>query len=236
MRWLPYTQAPGTLQMATDTVLLDGLRWGFSPPTLRFYGWSPPALSLGYHQPVDPRWQEVPIVRRPTGGRAVWHADELTYALTVTSGTQTVTQSYLYLSEFLLTGAAHLGIQLSHGEAGRGYIHNPSCFGTATRADLVWQGRKLIGSAQARRGGAILQHGSILLEPDYARLDTLFGPQSADRVVGLRAIQPAVSVPEVMTALSAALEKVAGVHLVSGELNAWEQISIAQVDELCRVH
>jgi lipoate-protein ligase A len=82
---------------------------------------------------------------------------------------------YEYISEFLIQGFAKLGINLSYGKAGRGYIHNPSCFSTATNADLVIaDGRKLIGSAQVYRHNSVLQHGSISINPNYQLLRELF--------------------------------------------------------------
>ena len=106
------------------------------------------------------------LVRRPTGGRAVLHQGDLTYSV-VTSGVRGNTlEIYAKICEFLIQGWRSLGIELYYGQAGRGYIHNPNCFGTATGADLVLaDGSKLIGSAQLRRGDAVLQHGSIRLNP-----------------------------------------------------------------------
>jgi lipoate-protein ligase A len=107
------------------------------------------------------------LVRRPTGGRAVLHQGDLTYSV-VTSGIRGNTlEIYAKICEFLIQGWRSLGIELYYGQAGRGYIHNPNCFGTATGADLVLaDGSKLIGSAQLRKGDAVLQHGSIRLNPD----------------------------------------------------------------------
>ncbi|MBE9179837.1 lipoate--protein ligase family protein [Oculatella sp. LEGE 06141] len=161
--------------MQLDRWLFEQHCLGLHPPTLRFYRWSPIAISLGYHQRRYPeRWQHltwkgepIDLVRRPTGGRAVLHQGELTYAV-VTSGIGgNRMQAYQTLCEFLIAGCRSLGIQLQFGQAGRGYIHNPNCFGTATTADLVLpDGTKIIGSAQLRRGDAILQHGSIQLSLD----------------------------------------------------------------------
>lgn len=161
--------------MALDEWLLEQHRLGSHPPTLRFYTWSPIAISLGYHQHRYPlfwetlTWQEQPIdlVRRPSGGRAVLHQGDLTYAVIISGMRGTRMQAYQAICEFLIQGWRSIGINLLYGDAGRGYIHNPNCFGTATAADLVTlEGAKLIGSAQLRRQGAILQHGSMQLYPD----------------------------------------------------------------------
>ncbi len=185
-RLIPLLEAPGRVQMAIDRWLLEQHQLGLHPSTLRFYTWSPPAISLGYHQSSWPEyWQHltclgapVELVRRPTGGRAVLHQGDLTYAV-VTSGLNgNSVQVYHKICEFLIQGWRSLGVELHYGSAGRGYIHNLSCFSTATGADLVLaDGTKLIGSAQHRRGGAILQHGSIRLEPDAELFTQVFGAE-----------------------------------------------------------
>ncbi len=185
-RLIPLLEAPGRVQMAIDRWLLEQHQLGLHPSTLRFYTWSPPAISLGYHQSSWPEyWQQmtcfgapVELVRRPTGGRAVLHQGDLTYAVVTSGLTGNPVQVYHKICEFLIQGWRSLGVELHYGSAGRGYIHNPSCFSTATGADLVLaDGTKLIGSAQHRRGGAILQHGSIRLEPDAELFTQVFGAE-----------------------------------------------------------
>ncbi len=148
--------------MAIDTWLFEQYCEGSQPPILRFYTWEPAAISLGYHQSRYPaewqdlRWQGrlLDIVRRPSGGRAVLHQGDLTYAV-ITSGMGNRMQAYRSICEFLIQGWRSLNVSLDYGQPGRGYIHNPNCFGTATAADLVTPGgTKLIGSAQQRRGTA----------------------------------------------------------------------------------
>ena len=170
--------------MAVDRWLFDQHSRGLHPPTLRFYTWEPVAISLGYHQRHYPaHWSElswegqaIALVRRPTGGRAVLHQGDLTYAIVTSGLPPSRRQSYEYLCEFLIQGWRSLGVELTYGHAGRGYIHNPNCFGSATAADLVTPtGAKLIGSAQARRGDVVLQHGSMRLEPNAALFQLVFG-------------------------------------------------------------
>ncbi|MEA5550014.1 biotin/lipoate A/B protein ligase family protein [Anabaena cylindrica UHCC 0172] len=183
-RLIPLIATTGNLQMAIDHWLLEQHESGNNPSTLRFYTWSPAAISLGYHQKQYPEywqnlnWQgeKLDLVRRPSGGRAVLHQGDLTYAV-VTSGMMgNRLQVYGKICEFLIAGWRSLGVDLNYGQAGRGYIHNPNCFGTATGADLILaDGSKLIGSAQLRRGEAILQHGSIQLNPDADLFKQVFG-------------------------------------------------------------
>jgi lipoate-protein ligase A len=186
-RLIPLLEASGDVQMAIDKWLLEQHKSGQHPPTLRFYTWSPPAISLGYHQrQYPPFWQnliwkrkKLDLVRRPTGGRAVLHQGDLTYAVITSGITGTRFQAYEKICQFLIQGWRSLGVELSYGTAGRGYIHNPNCFGTATSADLVLSnGYKLIGSAQLRTGEVILQHGSIRLQPDAELFTQVFGEES----------------------------------------------------------
>ena len=183
-RLIPLLRTSGQIQMKIDQWLLEQHRLGSHPPVLRFYIWESPTISLGYHQRRWPAswqhltWQEMPIplVRRPTGGRAVLHQGDLTYMVITSELGGKRLEIYQAICEFLIEGWRSLGINLHYGTAGQGYIHNPSCFATATGADLVTaEGYKLIGSAQLRRGKAILQHGSIRLEPDVQLFTQVFG-------------------------------------------------------------
>lgn len=183
-RVIPLLSASGSLQMAIDRWLLEQHQAGKIKPTLRFYTWEPAAISLGYHQRRWPEfWQQlsfggfpVELVRRPSGGRAVLHQGDLTYAVVASGFAGSRLKVYQNICEFLIQGWRKIGLDLHYGEAGRNYIHNPNCFGTATGADLVTSdGCKLIGSAQLRRGDAILQHGSMRLQPDCDLFHQVFG-------------------------------------------------------------
>lgn len=183
-RLIPLIVASGPVQMAIDRWLLEQHELGLQPSILRFYTWSPVAISLGYHQHHYPdfwsalTWQgaAIDLVKRPSGGRAVLHQGDLTYAVITSGLAPHRQQAYQQICQFLMAGWQSLGITLQYGRAGRGYIHNPNCFGTATAADLVLpDGAKLIGSAQLRRGEAILQHGSMRLNPEADLFRQVFG-------------------------------------------------------------
>jgi lipoate-protein ligase A len=191
-RFIPLLKASGNLQMAIDAWLLTQHSQGKHPPTLRFYTWEPVAISLGYHQRHwPPTWQNltwrgkpVELVRRPTGGRAVLHQGDLTYGVVTSGLSQRRLEAYQSLCQFLIVGWRTLGFELDYGSAGRGYIHNPNCFATATGADLILSdGYKLIGSAQLRRNGAILQQGSMRLEPDAELHQQVFGVECLPSIV-----------------------------------------------------
>ncbi|QDL12270.1 lipoate--protein ligase family protein [Brasilonema octagenarum UFV-E1] len=220
--------------MAIDSWLLKQHQSGH-PPALRFYTWSPPAISLGYHQHKYPEhwqhlvWQgeKVDLVRRPTGGRAVLHQGDLTYAVVTSDVTSGIVgsrvQVYQKICEFLIQGWRSLGIELQYGTAGRGYIHNPNCFGTATGADLILpDGTKLIGSAQLRRGGAILQHGSMRLHPSAELFTQVFGTESFSPVH----FPQNLDIEKIIAALIAAAEDCFGMELKVQPISEseWEAI------------
>ena len=173
--------------MAIDRWLLEQHLLGNHPPTLRFYIWSSPTISLGYHQKRYPQhWEDLTwegrkldLVRRPTGGRGVLHQGDLTYAVIASGFVGSRIEAYKTICEFLIQGWRNLGLDLHYGTAGRGYINNPDCFGTATSADLVLPNNaKFIGSAQLRKGNVILQHGSIRLQPKAELFAQVFGTDS----------------------------------------------------------
>jgi lipoate-protein ligase A len=164
--------------MAIDRWMLQQLLAG-GPPMLRLYRWSVPALSLGRHQQRWPApWRDEPLVlvRRPSGGRAVLHAGELTYALVFRPPTRDREAVYRHCCQWLQQALANAGEPLQFGQASpAAAAQRSSCFATATAADLVTaRGAKRIGSAQLWHGPALLQHGSLLLDPPAALWQRLF--------------------------------------------------------------
>lgn len=234
-RLIPLLRTSGQVQMAIDRWLLEQHQAGKQPSALRFYTWVSPTISLGYHQRRWPAfWQQltwednpVPLVRRPTGGRAVLHQGDLTY-MVVTSGlTGKRLEIYQRICEFLIEGWRSLGITLHYGSAGRDYAHNPSCFGTATGADLVSaEGYKLIGSAQLQRKNAILQHGSMHLSRDIGLFTQVFG-ESAPPLVELPIQQEGDAlIHTVVEALTESAGRCLGIELVTQPLSEaeWQEI------------
>jgi lipoate-protein ligase A len=176
----------GAANMARDAALLDEHRPG-DPPVLRLYRWRPPAVSYGYHQGVEGFDADAiaaagfGLVRRPTGGRAILHADELTYAVVGASPSplfgESLHATYTRINEALLRFLRDLGLaaDVSGGESredARGMV----CFKSAGRHEIHVQGRKLVGSAQRRHGGVFLQHGSILAGPGHLELPRFLLP------------------------------------------------------------
>jgi len=181
-RFIPLLRESGAMQMAIDGWLLQQHLEGKQPSILRFYTWAKPTVSLGYHQRHYPDfWNQlvaegkIDLVCRPTGGRAVLHQDDLTYMVITSNFTGRRVEVYQRICEFLIEGWRSRGVELHYGTAGRGYIHNPNCFGTATGADLVTpEGDKLIGSAQVKKGSSILQHGSMRLSSETSLYRQIF--------------------------------------------------------------
>lgn len=176
-RLLPVDTLPGSMNMAVDEMLMEKVGQG-ERPILRFYLWERPTLSVGYFQDARKQvdfevcnMEGVDWVRRPTGGRAVLHQYELTYSVIVPLDypdlPDGVTPSYLWLSKGLVTGLQQLGVpaEISDGSKGsRG--QTAACFDSPSWYELTVDGKKLVGSAQTRREGVLLQHGSILLDLD----------------------------------------------------------------------
>lgn len=232
----------GATNMAIDEAILESYlaAAGPVPPTLRLYGWSPPALSLGARQPAggahDPAFlgaHRIDLVRRPTGGRAVLHEHERTYAVigTLRGGPfgGGVTATYERIATALAGALRLLGVVCD--EASRSVARDPGplgppiCFDTPTAHEARVGGRKLIGSAQLRRRGAFLQHGSILLRADADRLGRAIGTTArAERFIDLDSIlRRAVRTDEVDAAVRAAFESEFGVSLEPTDLTERER-------------
>jgi lipoate-protein ligase A len=172
----------GAENMALDEAIMEAVATGDSPPTLRFYQWEPPCLSLGKRQPLDGvdlaacRADGVDVVRRATGGWAILHTDELTYSVALRPGDPRVSgailDTYRALSQGLIAGLRFLGADAEMNPVIPGGAQNTSaaCFEVPSAYEITLSGRKLIGSAQTRPAGKVLQHGSLPLFGDIARV------------------------------------------------------------------
>jgi len=166
----------GAYNMALDQALVESVGSGASLPVIRFFGWNPPAVSLGYNQKTKDLDIEAcqragfDIVRRPTGGRAVIHQDEFTYSVIARENDPviggTIMETYGRIAQGLLAGLKILGVNAEMVRSSAPDIPAaPSalCFAAAGRYEITAGGKKLIGSAQRRMNGVILQQGSLLL-------------------------------------------------------------------------
>jgi len=242
-RLLVEAAAGGAWNMAVDEVLLDGVAAGTTPPTLRFYEWMPPCLSLGYFQPFDVvdvdgcRALGIEVVRRPTGGRAILHDRELTYSVALPASLLGhdggVLPSYYRLSLALQDGLSGLGVPatLAPESVGSSGQHGPVCFDRPSAHEILLNGRKLVGSAQMRRGGGLLQHGSILIEP---RIDQLTACLRLPEGTGSRSIEDGIAglaalgvtdATQIAATIGAAFARSFGVNLVEATLQPAEKVA-----------
>jgi lipoate-protein ligase A len=179
----PERGAQGAWNMALDESILEHIGRGESMPTLRLYAWDPACLSLGHAQPFadvdtvrlkERGWE---VVRRLTGGRAILHTDEITYSVIAPNDEPrvagSVLESYSRLAQALLLGVQQLDIpvEMEDKVAQDSTVrNNPVCFEVPSMYEITVDGKKLIGSAQARKKEGVLQHGSLPLTGDLARI------------------------------------------------------------------
>ncbi len=242
----------GASNMAVDEALLKGAAAGTTPPTVRVFGWDPPTVSTGHSQTVlrelDLAACEragVGIVRRPTGGRAVLHAGELTYSVVAPVGTEplgeSIMETYLAISRALLAALSALGVradleQVAAPARARDEEAAPPCFASAGRYEVVVGGRKLVGSAQRRSGRAVLQHGSLLIDGTHAGIaDLLRLPEPRRETVRRTLFEKTANLEELLkrrpdfrevaSAVAEGFERAWGVRLEPGSLTAHEEES-----------
>ncbi len=248
-RVLKSLPASGPWNMAVDEAILTAIGQRRSLPTLRLYAWLPACLSLGYAQPVSDvdlpalaarGWQ---LVRRPTGGRAILHTDELTYSVMAPLKDErvygSVLESYRRLSQALLSALQLLGVPAradkDHPVSSAETPSGPVCFEVPSNYEITVSDKKLIGSAQARRREGVLQHGSLPLWGDLTRITQVlsFNDELARSLAGERllqraltladCIQPVVEWDVAAQAFEHGFEQALNLHLEPGELSSFEQ-------------
>lgn len=176
MKYLGYSIHSGAENMRLDLEMLErAINENVEEPLFRLYGWAPKCISLGRNQKDDFLSGEIGSVRRLTGGRALLHDNEVTYCYVGKANEhESVIDSYKKISRILIDFFDTLGIKLEYGENKRVSTHYDYCMLLSTGADVCYQGEKIIGSAQCRKNGYILQHGSILFGYDKTLLENLF--------------------------------------------------------------
>ncbi len=229
---------PGSWNMAVDEAMLLAHWAGLTIPTLRLYRWSPPAVSIGLLQPVESIGEEAcrqlgfNIVRRPSGGGAVLHQHEITYAVVVDGRIcpegSSVMATYRWLAKGLSAGLRKLGIEASlsnSNDRNRPSQHSIAsfCFARTSAADLTVDGLKLGGSAQARRRHFLLQHGSIPFRLDTETIEQIFGLSGRKDFTCLEEVlEREVSPCEFVEALVAGFSEALGVSFVVSGLTPTE--------------
>ena len=237
----------GAENMAIDEAILEAMTAGRVLSTLRFYQWSPPCLSLGYSQPVsdvdrlrcaERGWD---VVRRPTGGKAILHTDELTYSVCAPLGEPRVAGGIVESYGRLVAGLM-AGLQLVHlapAEARPAYGEaqtavGPVCYDGPAKYEVTVDLKKLIGSAQSRRLGGVLQHGTLPLTGDITRIvDVLAYPDKAAREQARQrlngraltledALGRNAPFDEIMQVMAQGFAQALNLNLIPGELTAGE--------------
>lgn len=197
LRWINDEATDGVTNMARDEALLQRIGRGESPPTLRFYRWTPATISLGYFQAVSefealaPPAGDLALVRRQTGGGAILHDLELTYSLTLPNGHPflgdgTPNALYDHVHGIITDWLAGLGVKVRGGAPGRASCSHGGpffCFERHSCLDLLVNGRKLMGSAQRRTAHAVLQHGSLILDSRFDQQQCATLAEVADIVI-----------------------------------------------------
>jgi lipoate-protein ligase A len=251
-RLLDTGPADGFTNMAVDEALLEVFATAGGPATVRFYSWSPPALSLGYAQSIEREIDVkqctalgIDVVRRPTGGRAVLHDHEVTYSVVISGDDPRVSSgvlaAYLTISQAMIRGLSYLGISaellpLRRGAPLPSDKASPVCFATPSSYEVAVGGRKIIGSAQRRAHDAIMQHGSIPLSMNIERICAVFGWSSLpsgiplgkpDYHLPMTSLQEAggraYDYAEVVAALTRGIAEIWQVDLLPGQLTVAER-------------
>lgn len=260
MQWrlLPVVDGRGAWHMAVDVAIAEAVRAGTAPPTLRFYRWTPPCVTLGKFQPAEGNVQldacarlGCDIVRRPTGGRAILHDHEVTFSIIMAESDlpgagANIMESYRALGAALVDGLRRLGLPaelVDRNATTRAgdppsltVAGNPACFAAKARCDLMVTGKKLIGSAQLRKDGIIVQQNSLPLTIDFPQWDAVFHRSDWEQVRRAGAIGlydcagRAIAYDAVVDALCAGFASALGIELMPGTLTGDEAARAAALE------
>ena len=215
MRYIKFGTYTGEENMRIDSELLEeAIQTQTEEPIFRLYSWSPMCISLGRNQDGCKSVERIveagknigiDVVRRVTGGRALLHDDEITYSyitpISAVPDGESVSKSYQYISGILIDFFKTLGVELTIGNDKHASTKHDYCMLISTGADVCYQGKKIIGSAQFRKNGYILQHGSILFGYDKNLLETLFNEKvSSDCIATIKEILPDITKEEFVKA------------------------------------
>jgi lipoyl(octanoyl) transferase len=250
----------GFINMAVDEAIMIAHKNGLVPPTIRFYQWSPPAVSLGYFQDLKKEINVkvcqdigIDIVRRPTGGKAVLHDQELTYSFIIKENdplvNDSILETYKKVSGGIIRGLSYLGIKAELvplrdklennllGRSDKARIHHLDfksiCFSVPSQYEVQVEGKKIVGSAQVRKGGVVLQHGSLLIKLEKDKLFSVFNFPSVQIREKLKSKFKATSLEEILkrkidfselsNILPRGFEEEFGVRLVESKLTEPEE-------------
>lgn len=210
MKFINFETSTGLNNMKIDEELLNNaIQTQSTEKIFRLYGWKPACISLGRNQ--DDKFinkdiikkYNIDVVRRLTGGRALLHDKEITYSFVAPASSlkngESVIESYKEISQILIDVFEKLGIKLTLGGEKGVHTKFDYCMLISTGADLCYEGKKFIGSAQCKKQGYILQHGSILLDYNKELLEELFNENiSTDSIISLKEINPEINVDNII--------------------------------------
>ena len=208
---VPYKVYTGSENMRIDNELLEmSISNQSTTPVFRLYGWSPACISLGKNQEdsfIDKLFLKdtgIDLVRRLTGGRALLHDDEITYSyvcpVSYLKHGENVVKSYIEISQILIDKFAKIGIKLDFGGKKEVNTKFDYCMLISTGADLCYEGKKLIGSAQCRKHGYILQHGSILYDYNHELLEKIFHENiDTSSITSIKEINPELKKEDIIS-------------------------------------
>lgn len=214
MRFIPFEVKTGQENMQIDSDLLEyAIKNQLKEPIFRLYGWSPACVSLGRNQKSDfldldfLKQNNIDYVRRLTGGRALLHDNEITYSYicpaSFLENGENVVNSYKEISKILIAAFKKLDIELDFGGIKKVNGHKDYCMLVSTGADLCYKNRKLIGSAQFRKEGYILQHGSILYDYDKELLEKIFKEEvDTSSIISIKEINSNITKKDILKMLS----------------------------------
>ncbi len=210
LKFIPYEVKNGQENMQIDSDLLNyAIKNKLDYPIFRLYGWKPACISLGRNQSdefIDKEFlkqEGIDLVRRLTGGRALLHDNEITYSYicptSYLKNGENVTKSYIEISQILIDKFKKIGIELNFGTTKKINTKFDYCMLISTGADLCYEGKKLIGSAQCRKNGYILQHGSILYDYDKKLLEKIFHEEvNTESITSIKSINPNITKEDII--------------------------------------
>jgi lipoate-protein ligase A len=227
--FIEYKKYSGSENMAFDETLLDFSIRNNHKALLRLYGWQNPTVTVGRNQNIENinleycKKHKIEITKRPTGGRALYHNDELTYSFICAAdflkNGGSVINSYKEISNALVEGLKILNVELEYPEYKKVSCSGGYCMSLATGSDLSYQGKKLVGSAQFRKNGYILQHGSIPLTIDFDIINKIFFEQTdSSKITTLNEINPNIDIDTLCKCIKKGFENKFEINLIEKSL------------------
>jgi lipoate-protein ligase A len=234
--------------MALDEAIAVSVRKTGVPPTLRLYGWDRASLSLGYFQKTSGvntdycARHDIPIVRRPTGGRAILHEKEITYSVSVRTDvpafSKSLLESYQQISRVFIRAFKKMHIPAyarQEREQGKVLTGSPLCFRSSSYGEIRIGRKKVVGSAQRRWPHGLLQQGSIPIRVNHGALRQIFGQGEADTlkdgIGALQEIQPGLSEAALKEAIAESFEQEFGIRLVRSHPTPDETLLAERLEE-----